>query len=224
MSFSEIAARSAIDHTKNLSDSFISIISFLRAEPDYASKLAGKNSPSIGSDEYIQKLAAKFIKSREPKEPAPPETIPDKMVSYILENYFKVPTSNLEEIKRTHQLSMGAENIVGDLLERYLDSVLAPSGWVWCSGSIVKSVDFIKFEDGKWKTLQVKNRDNSENSSSSKVRDGTDISKWHRTFSKKPGDNWAAFPDENERAKLNEVAFEAFVMSYLIKLPSFQKA
>jgi hypothetical protein len=28
-----------------------------------------------------------------------------------------------------------------DLLERYLASVLEPMGWIWCSGTMVKSVE-----------------------------------------------------------------------------------
>jgi hypothetical protein len=96
---------------------------------------------------------------------------------------------------------MGAENLVGDLLERYLASVLEPHGWIWCSGAMVKAVDFIlppSTSGGAWRMLQVKNRDNSENSSSSAIRAGTEIEKWHRTFS-----------------KLSEENFERFVRTYL---------
>jgi hypothetical protein len=66
--------------------------------------------------------------------------------------------------------------------------------------------------------LQVKNRDNSENSSSSAIRNGTNIEKWHRTFSKRVGSNWAAFPDDETRDKLSEKAFELFVRQYLSSL------
>jgi SinI restriction endonuclease len=65
------------------------------------------------------------------------------MVSFVLEHYFEVPAESLDRAKNEHALSMGAENIVGDLLERYLASVLEPQGWIWCSGSLVKAVDFV---------------------------------------------------------------------------------
>lgn len=72
---------------------------------------------------------------------------------------------------------MASENIVGDLLERYLAEKLEPCGWIWCSGTSVKAVDFIHYDNEKdeWGLLQVKNRDNTENSSSSKIRDNTPI-------------------------------------------------
>ena len=92
---------------------------------------------------------------------------------------------------------MAAENIVGDLLERYLAKILEPKGWVWCAGSIVIAVDFIMRGDAtKWNLLQIKNRDNSENSSSKKVRDGTEIQHWFRTFAKTGETNWSHLDDQ----------------------------
>lgn len=62
---------------------------------------------------------------------------------------------------------MCAENYAGNLLERYLDSVLRKNDWCWCCGDFVKAIDFIgKDDNGKWQALQIKNRDNTENSSS----------------------------------------------------------
>ncbi len=119
---------------------------------------------------------------------------------------------------------MGAENMVGDLLERYLASVLEPMDWIWCSGSIVKAVDFVRppARTGEtWRLLQVKNRDNSENSSSSAIRIGTSIEKWHRTFSQKLGSNWDNFPDASLRQKLSEENFKTFVRNYLQALDRY---
>lgn len=64
--------------------------------------------------------AANFPDGREPKVPKPPSTIPDELVSFILHRYFNVPLNDLERAKREHTLSMGAKNLVGDLLERYI--------------------------------------------------------------------------------------------------------
>jgi hypothetical protein len=113
---------------------------------------------------------------------------------------------------------MGAENFVGELLERYIAEGLEPYDWVWVSGSIVKAVDFIHpptKKNSKWTILQVKNRDNSENSSSSAIRAGTEIKKWFRTFSKKAGSNWQNFPDIMNRADFSEEGFRDFVKKYL---------
>lgn len=175
-----------------------------------------------GSQEHITKLAESFSLSRLKKAPKEPSTIPDKMVSEILNIYFGIPRQQLEGAKRLHSLSMAAENIVGDLLERYIASIVEPEGWIWCSGSTIKAVDFIKppvNHGDKWSLLQVKNRDNSENSSSRKVRDNTPIIKWHRTYSKTGATNWAAFPCEITRKTLSEEGFVDFVRQYLSNMP-----
>ena len=82
----------------------------------------------------------------------------------------------------------------------------------------MRSVDFVKPPAdlaGEWVALQIKNRDNSENSSSKAIRDGAQIIHWFRCFSKKDKTNWAAFPDEVLRADLSEDEFRAFVKDYL---------
>lgn len=215
------AAMGLVDPT--LVDRYALLVKFLSDFPDVASAMRGTSAPPIGSKSYIESQATAFANSRMPRSPQAPATVPDEMVSVILHEYFEIPAANLERAKREHLLSMGAENLVGDLLERYIASVLEPRGWIWCSGSMVKAVDFIKPPSqvgGVWQTLQVKNRDNSENSSSSAIRNGTDIEKWFRTFSKKVGANWAAFPDPELRQYLSEAGFKTYVREYLHSLRS----
>ena len=87
-----------------------------------------------------------------------------------------------------HSLLMTIENNIGELLEEYLSVKLSPLGWYCCWGSTIDAVDFCK-ADGS--LLQIKTSDNSENSSSSRVRQGTPIGKWFRRFSRRPGVyNW----------------------------------
>jgi SinI restriction endonuclease len=203
-----------------LAEKYVTLIRFLVLNPDSAAKLKGKAAADVGTADYIQLQAAGFASARTPKEPETPRTVPDDMVSFILQTYFEVPTEQLDDIQRTHQLSMAAENLIGNLLERYLAAQLEPQGWVWCSGSMVRAVDFVKAPSKaqkSWQALQVKNRDNSENSSSAAIRTGTDIQKWFRTFSKKTGSNWDAFPDAGS-ARLSETGFKTFVRSYLNNL------
>ncbi|QSJ15041.1 SinI family restriction endonuclease [Nostoc sp. UHCC 0702] len=213
-------AKKAMDSVDPLlSDKFTTVIQFLSDNPDAAARLKGKNPPIVGTEEYIIVSATIFKTGRDPKTPSPPSTIPDEMVSIILNKYFEVPYEKLEEAEKLHRLSMGAENIVGDLLERYVATVIEPHGWIWCSGSIVKAVDFI-YPDNKnvWQSLQVKNRDNTENSSSAAIRKGTEIKKWFRTFSKKKGDNWANFPSLQGKEELSEEGFRSYVEKYLVAL------
>ena len=216
----EIARQAMRQIEPLLENKFVDLVRFLSINPSMASALRGKNAPEIGSEGYIFAAASKYADGRAPKRPVPPATIPDEMVSFVLEHYFDVDARNLDRIKKEHALSMGAENIVGNLLEHYLASVLESYGWVWCAGSLVKAVDFIKPASNQvdWDLLQVKNRDNSENSSSSAVRTGTTINKWHRTFSRRAGSNWAAFPDADVRELLSEEGFRQFVKIYLKNL------
>ena len=215
-------AREAMDVINpSLSDKYASVIHFLSTHPETAAALRGTSAPTIGSEDYVRRQASAFSLSREVRAPKPPNTVPDEMVSVILISYLDIDKADTERIKREHLLSMGAENLVGDLLERYLSFVMEPKGWIWCSGAMVKAVDFIKppiSPTADWQLLQVKNRDNSENSSSSAIRIGTKIEKWHRTFSKKAGSNWSAFPDEQLRSLLNEKGFKRFVETYLKNL------
>jgi hypothetical protein len=217
----EAVARQAMQGIAfNLTEKYVILIRFLALNPESAAKLKGKNAAEIGTEPYIQLQATGFASARAPKGPEAPSTIPDDMVSFILQTYFEVPTAQLEDVKKTHQLSMAAENLVGNLLERYLAEELEPHGWVWCSGSMVRAVDFVKAPtklQKSWQALQVKNRDNSENSSSSAIRTGTDIQKWFRTHSKKVGSNWKAFPDACG-AELSEAGFKRFVGKYLQSL------
>ncbi len=197
------------------------IADFLIANPDLApSPSAGIE---FGSKTYWELLAAKFIRGRNPREPREPSTVPDTMVSVILQEYFGLEANNLAKVAKEHSVSMAAENIVGDLLERYIASEVESYDWVWCSGEVVKKVDFLAAKKGQaftWVPLQVKNRDNSENSSSSSVRDGTEIVKWFRTFSRTGATNWDAFPESVDNLTLSERAFEDFTRSYLRKLKS----
>lgn len=215
-------ARKAMDAINpNLTEKYVTLIDFLKLEEGAASKMRGKNPPEIGSAEYITSQANSFSKGRVPKRPKNPSTVPDEVVSFILHHYFALPLEGIKRAQKEHQLSMAAENMVGDLLERYLASILETQGWVWCSGSVVKAVDFIKPPQSSgdpWRRLQVKNRINSENSSSSAIRSGTSIEKWFRTFSRKNSTNWTAFPDTIAKELLSEDGFKAFTKDYLLEL------
>ena len=78
----------------------------------------------------------------------------------------------------THNLFMSAENIQGNLLEEYISEKARPYGFLWCCGNVLRAIDFCN-SDGTF-FLQVKNKSNTENSSSSNIREGTAIEKWYR--------------------------------------------
>jgi SinI restriction endonuclease len=201
---------------RGLIESFTEICHFLSDEPNFLS-WRGKVAPSVADKEGLKILAERYYGSyRSSNFPALPGTVPDEMVSIVMQEAYGYSIEACKQLKIDHQHSMCAENCVGALLERYLDSVLRPQGWHWCCGDFVKAIDFIRRnQDGTWLALQVKNRDNSENSSSSAIRKGTAIQKWFRTFSKKEATNWVNLPPLMQGYNLSEEEFIVFVRRYL---------
>ncbi len=218
----EIAAN---EDEKGLVNSFANICLFLAEFPSELSWRASKAAvkPDIGTSSGLEALASRFFEGyRRSDFPADPSTVPDEMVSVVMEEAYGYGPKKCGEMKVEHQHSMCAENCVGNLLERYLDSKLRASRWSWCCGDFVKAIDFLgKDDSGQWVALQIKNRDNTENSSSSAIRDGKRIQKWHRSFSKdtKKGrssfTNWANLPPLMQGFGLGEEDFQVFVREYL---------
>jgi hypothetical protein len=217
----EIASRVSSSASNEDAEKFAILVDFLISNPDSAGLARGVAKSAIGSESYIEKIFKQFIEGRSPRAPRAPSTVPDSVVGIILVNYFDADADEILVHQDWHQKSMGAENLIGDLLERYLATVLEPKGWLWCAGSVVRSIDFIQpLHDRKntYRLLQVKNRDNSENSSSSAIRNGTDIEKWFRTFSRTGAFNWNNFPESAVRGSLSEDSFRKFVAEYIEKL------
>ena len=196
--------------------SFLTVLEFLEQYPGSLS--IKKGNPSLDDPKLLSQLSNRFFKTRAKiNGPKPSKTVPDDMVSYILEIYFDYSFNEIQRIKTEHKDSMSAENIIGFLLEKYIGNILENHGWTWCSGDFVHAIDFIKKgTSGKWHLLQIKNRVNSENSSSSAIRAGTNIQKWFRSFANKNATNWDTFPDEETRHLLSENGFKDFVKNYLL--------
>jgi hypothetical protein len=214
---SEIVSDLSNDYTADdvLQNSFKIILRYLLENTDRLSWRG--NPPDLHSEPGIITLCTKYFNAyRKSDFPALPVTVPDQMVSIVMHAAYGYSFTDCENIKLTHQQSMCAENAVGALLERYIDSVLRNFGWHWCCGSFVKAIDFIKLSDnGDWYELQIKNRDNSENSSSSAIRNNTNIQKWFRTKSRTGETNWNNLPPLMQGHGLSEEGFKTFVEQYL---------
>ena len=226
MSFSEVMAQSVAAQYCNdqgkeqgLIDAFVQVCSFLYDNPDRLSWRSRTNLPSVETNQGLHILANKYYSAyRRSDFPIMAGTVPDEMVSIVMIEAFGYSKEASDRMKIEHQRAMVAENCVGALLERYLDSALRPKGWHWCCGSFVKAVDFIRRDQGgRWLALQIKNRDNSENSSSSAIRHGTTIQKWFRSFSRTGKTNWDNLPPLMQGHNLNEQGFVDFVRNYLRK-------
>lgn len=213
----ELASDAIKDVDASLQKEFATVTKFLDDFREF--RPARISRASYGTKQYFENLATSFVRGRQPIAPEPPATVPDPLVSVIMREYFRLPRADLERAKREHKLSMASEGIVGVLLERYIASEIEPLGWVWCSGEVVKSIDFVKQRGVGWQMLQIKNRDNSENSSSAAIRRGTSIEKWYRTKSRTGATMWADFPDSSCRRHLSERGFHKFTARYLASLP-----
>ena len=129
---------------------------------------------------YIRKWCSDYLDYILPsKRSAPLKTTPDDpALIKMIESYASMTNAEADESLKQHNLWMSAENIQGELLEEYIAQKTSPLGWIWCKGSILRAIDFMSF-DGTF-LLQIKNKFNTENSSSSAIRDGSDIKKWFR--------------------------------------------
>ncbi len=195
----------------NLDDKFNELLRFLKTNPEFLS--IRRRDFDLNRQEDINYLRDRFKSQRRTEILlSEPKTVSDIAVDHILHSSRGYDNEKLKAIQSEHKLVMSAENLVGELLEMYIAEKLEPFGWIWCSGNFVKAVDFIYPKDNDtWNCLQIKNRDNTENSSSSKIRDGKEINKWFRAYSRKDATNWENFPDLDSRIKLTEEEFLEFV-------------
>lgn len=161
------------------------------------------------NNSYNSRISMRISKS--------PGTVADPMVSTIINARLTgLSIEHLEQIKYAHRLSMSAENIQGLLLEEFLAEQLADYGWYCCWGESIRHVDFCNI-DGS--LLQVKNRSNSENSSSSRVRINQPIEKWFRVDASSGAYRWSYFNDRYATNRFSEENFVAFVQRTLDRNP-----
>lgn len=147
----------------------------------------------------------------------PPGTVADPMIETIIEaRLTQLKQPDLHQITSAHRLAMSAENILGLILEEYLAINLKTHRWLCAWGETVKSVDFVN-ENGE--LLQIKNRSNSENSSSSTVRDGTTIQRGHRIKADRVEYMWDQLNTLCNTTHLSESEFVGFAKKLIVKNP-----
>lgn len=147
-----------------------------------------------------------------------PGTVADPIIEKIIgARLDHLSDDDLVKITYAHRLGMSAENILGLLLEEYFATRLRGKGWHCAWGETVKSVDFVN-EHGN--LLQIKNRSNSENSSSSAVRHGTEIDKWFRIKADRVEYMWGKLNQICGTKNLSEEDFVKFAMACIKQNPS----
>ena len=116
-------------------------------------------------------------------------TVPDQIIDKLIGARIPQFTErDINLISFGHRLSMSAENILGLILEEFIHNKVIGHGWACCWGNCITAVDFCSL----YKMLQVKNRSNTENSSSNKIRKGTRIENWFRVNAMNGRTNWLA--------------------------------
>jgi hypothetical protein len=200
-------ARSEIRiHDENLEKSYLGLLRFLSENPEFVVRLRGNNPPKFGTLEYFTKTAEMFSAGRVISPPVNSGKTTDPLLGSLFQQLNSCTNSEVEKAIRIHGDLMILENKVGKILEHYLSARLEPLGWIWCSGDFVEKVDFVKIVPGKnHELLQVKNKDVTENSSSSKGRG--DVPKWARLKGKKAITDWENFPDLEARILVSETDF-----------------
>ena len=144
----------------------------------------------------------------------------DPMVEHILMERLSLKKREASVIISHHRQAMSAENIIGSLLEEYIDEILSGTSWVCCYGSVLRSVDFCHPFGG---LVQIKNRSNTENSSSRIIREGKNIRKWHRVEAYSKKENWeelcGVFKIRKSGIQFGERGFREFVTKVIRKNP-----
>lgn len=141
-------------------------------------KMQGLQSPET----YIERWVKSYIDAKENlpscRIASPKSACTDPAIKVIVQATQGLTDEQSANGEKIHNLFMSAENIQGNLLEEYIASKVRRYGFLWCAGNIVRAVDFCN-TDGSL-LLQIKNKSNTENSSSSSIREGTSIEKWYR--------------------------------------------
>ncbi|MCR5540669.1 MAG: SinI family restriction endonuclease [Ruminococcus sp.] len=144
------------------------------------------NNPSNYFRRWINNYFNEINKLPSQREAKPKSTCDDPAIERIVKGTHNLSIKKVVFGNYYHNLFMSAENILGNLLEEYIADRIRPYGFIWCAGHVLRAVDFCN-TDGSL-LLQVKNRSNTENSSSSNIREGTNIEKWYRlSTTKKKG-------------------------------------
>ena len=140
----------------------------------------GKNVDATEEDDvtFCTKFIEGFYNRPSVRITNPMSTIPDPVIDHVIRGRIhNVSDKTISDIRFSHRLSMGAENIIGSILEEFIHWSLRPYGWAICWGDCFKAVDLCS---EKGDLIQIKNKSNTENSSSNKIRTGTDIKIWKR--------------------------------------------
>ena len=140
--------------------------------------LTGMQSPKLYIERWVKGYVDAINNPPSARTANPKSACTDPAIKVIVKATRGLTEENASLGETIHNLFMSAENIQGNLLEEYISEKIRPYGFLWCCGNVLRAIDFCN-SDGTF-FLQVKNKSNTENSSSSNIRAGTTIEKWYR--------------------------------------------
>lgn len=183
-----------------------------------------RRNHAISDEEAVFKWCNMFLEDYERRTSVkcgkPPRTLIDPALNVVIRSaYPSISALDAKRIEYAHRLSMSAENTIGPLLEEYIFVNLKNHGWAMAWGKTIKAVDFCNREG---MLLQIKNRSNTENSSSKQVRDGTQIKKWFRIDATTNISHWEKLCELTEvpQNTLSEEGFKRFLGETLSSSPA----
>lgn len=201
-------------------DNDISLFPKIRVEQE--------DDPTLMVSNYLTTWCHKYVEDR--NNPALKRPLKsygerdDALIKRVKANTKESPDT-LSKYLLGHFIYMSAENANGSILEEFLADVLEPHGWIWCAGMTYRAIDFCFLDPDNIILLQVKNKYNTENSSSSAIRLGTPIKKWNRlerprkaSGLNRPIENWAALStiihaDDMLTAELSEQHYLDYIQT-----------
>ncbi len=214
--FLEIFQNTFSDLGLSLSEAHQAILSACYRNPGLAPGIKA-DTPEVLAQKWLRKYQNSHEGRISQRLSRPPGTVADPIIDTILSaRLVGLTTEHLEQIKYAHRLSMSAENILGLLLEEFLAEQLVDYGWVCGWGEVIRHVDFCN-KNGA--LLQIKNRSNSENSSSSRVRINQPIEKWYRVNAQTGLTQWSYFNEKYDTDRFSEAYFVGFIQALLSKNP-----
>lgn len=197
-------------------------------------RLTGDDSVKVYLTRWVNDYCNAYNKPPSSRTATSKSACSDPAIRQIVKMTQKISEEEMLEKERWHNLFMSAENIQGNLLEEYIAKSTRSYGWIWCRGNTLRAIDFCN-SDGSV-LLQIKNKSNSENSSSSTIREGTSIKKWYRlgTHSKgglkKPDYKWEMLNNiinkyrtqghEFQPCNMNETEYMQFLSTAAANNPS----
>lgn len=140
--------------------------------------LQGANNPQLYIEKWVKGYVDAISNPPSKRTAKAKSACTDPAIRIIVQATQGLSAEEATQGELNHNLFMSAENIQGNLLEEYIASRTRRYGFLWCDGNVLRAVDFCN-TDGSL-LLQVKNKSNTENSSSSNIREGTAIEKWYR--------------------------------------------